>query len=83
MVFFKIVLLLKRKQIIKCFLCTQHNSSDHLVHRGSNDISLENLIKLTGKAFNCLAKKDSRELKIAGQMFDACHILKEYLQEKN
>lgn len=59
----------------------QHNSSNHLIHRGGDDISLERLIALTGKAFKCLSHKDSKELRVAGQLFDACHNLKELIEE--
>lgn len=61
------------------FVLEQHNSSNHLVHRGSDDISIDKLIGLAGQAFKCLAHKDSKELRVAGQMFDACQHLKELM----
>lgn len=41
------------------------------------EISLDALLKLVGKAFSCLSGKDTKELRIAGQLFDACATLKE------
>lgn len=47
------------------------------VHRTSSDISLDKLINLSGRIYNLCSEKDSRDLRIAGQLFDACNILKE------
>lgn len=47
------------------------------VHRTSSDISLEKLIKLSGQIYKLLSEKDSRDLRIAGQLFDACNVLNE------
>ncbi|KAG4066663.1 hypothetical protein HA402_007299 [Bradysia odoriphaga] len=47
------------------------------VHRTSGDISLDKLTNLAGHIFRLLSEKNSRDLRIAGQLFDACKILKE------
>lgn len=47
------------------------------MHRTSSDISLDKLISLCGQVYKLLSEKDSRDLRIAGQLFDACNILKE------
>lgn len=52
-------------------------NNDVQVHRTSSDISLEKLISFCGKIYNLLSGKDSRDLRIAGQLFDACTVLKE------
>lgn len=51
--------------------------SDSNLNQIQNDISLEALLKLSGKAFSCLSGKDTKELRIAGQLFDACATVKD------
>lgn len=46
-------------------------------NQSPSDISLERLRNLAGKTFKCLAEKENRELRIAGQLFDACATLNE------
>lgn len=56
----------------------ESNDGSHMqVHRTSSDISLDKLISLSGHVFKLLSDKHSRDLRIAGQLFDACKILKE------
>uniref|UniRef100_A0A1B0FY92 Rab3 GTPase-activating protein non-catalytic subunit n=1 Tax=Phlebotomus papatasi TaxID=29031 RepID=A0A1B0FY92_PHLPP len=47
------------------------------VRQNPDDISFERLIELCTKVFNCLCQKDSRELRIAGELFDACMTIRE------
>lgn len=54
-----------------------NSGSPMQVHRTSSDISLDKLINLCGQIYKLLSEKDSRDLRIAGQLFDACNILKE------
>ncbi|XP_055855736.1 rab3 GTPase-activating protein non-catalytic subunit [Episyrphus balteatus] len=42
-----------------------------------DEIDLISLTKLTTVAYECLSKKESKYLHIAGQMFDACSVLQE------
>lgn len=60
-----------------CFQEESHSASHVQVHRTSSDISLDKLISLCGQVYKLLSEKDSRDLRIAGQLFDACNILKE------
>lgn len=56
----------------------ESNGASHMqVHRTSSDISLDKLISLCGQIYKLLSEKNSRDLRIAGQLFDACNILKE------
>uniref|UniRef100_A0A6B2EEC5 Putative rab3 gtpase-activating protein non-catalytic subunit n=1 Tax=Phlebotomus kandelakii TaxID=1109342 RepID=A0A6B2EEC5_9DIPT len=47
------------------------------VRQNPDDISFDRLIELCTKVFNCLCQKDSRELRIAGELFDACMTIRE------
>ncbi|GAB0089826.1 Rab3 GTPase-activating protein regulatory subunit [Sergentomyia squamirostris] len=48
------------------------------VRQNPDDISFERLIELCTKVFNCLSKKDSKELRIAGELYDACMTIREH-----
>ena len=45
----------------------------------SKEISIDKLLKLTENAFKCLSGKESKskDLRIAGLLFDACATIKE------
>ncbi|KAJ6631749.1 Rab3 GTPase-activating protein regulatory subunit [Pseudolycoriella hygida] len=53
------------------------SSNQMQVHRTSSDISLQKLINLSGHVYRLLSEKDSRNLRIAAQLFDACNVLKD------
>ncbi|XP_059616459.1 rab3 GTPase-activating protein non-catalytic subunit [Phlebotomus argentipes] len=47
------------------------------IRQNVEDISFDRLVELCTKVFNCLSQKDSRELRIAGELFDACMTIRE------
>uniref|UniRef100_A0A1B0EVF1 Putative rab3 gtpase-activating protein non-catalytic subunit n=1 Tax=Lutzomyia longipalpis TaxID=7200 RepID=A0A1B0EVF1_LUTLO len=47
------------------------------VRQNPEDIAFDKLLSLCTKVFNCLCQKDSRELRIAGELFDACMTIRE------
>uniref|UniRef100_A0A1L8DVY2 Putative rab3 gtpase-activating protein non-catalytic subunit n=1 Tax=Nyssomyia neivai TaxID=330878 RepID=A0A1L8DVY2_9DIPT len=47
------------------------------VRQNPDDIVFDRLISLCTKVFNCLCQKDSRELRVAGELFDACMTIRE------
>ena len=68
----------QKKKSILFRLQEESNSGSHVqVHRTSSDISLDKLINLCGQVYKLLSEKDCRDLRIAGQLFDACNTLKE------
>lgn len=42
-------------------------------------ILIESIQRLAKKTYECLAKQESSELKLAAQLYDACVEIKEYL----
>lgn len=78
----------ERKKLISLFallFCLQEESDSSAqrfsygtqIHRTSSDISLDKLISLSGHVYKLLSDKNTRDLRIAGQLFDACNVLKE------
>lgn len=56
----------------------QHNSRDRFERSTSlTPVTLEPLIGLAARTFQCLADTEGRDKRIAAQLFDACQRLKE------